>query len=207
MKYNIKIFSDFTCPFCYLGKGIVRELKKNFIIEDEWLGFEVNPGIPEDGIPLSQYFKGLDTKDVLTPLKKRAKQFGLPFHDVEYLYDTSLALKAAEYAKEQHKYDEFSLEVFKAYFSDGLNISKEEVLKEIAEKAGLDSTEMLIKIETDEYQRKIDENQNKASIHNVQSVPTFIINDEYKLTGAQPLEVFEGLLLEIYNNKAFNKKD
>lgn len=207
MKYKIKIFSDFSCPFCYLGKGIIRELKKNFIIEDEWLGFETHPDVPEEGVLLSHYFKGLETEDFLDPLKKRAEHFNLPFKKIDYIYNTSLALEASEYAKENKKYDEFSFEVFKAYFSDNANIAKEDVIRKIADKVDLNSEEMFSNIKTGVYKPNLQLNAQIASLHNVITVPTFIINDEYKISGAQPLEVFEGFLLEIYNNKVFHNRE
>ena len=33
MKHKLIIFSDYTWPFCYIGKGIVDELKKEYTIE------------------------------------------------------------------------------------------------------------------------------------------------------------------------------
>lgn len=207
MKYNIKIYSDFTCPFCYLGKGIIRELKKNFIIEDQWISYQMNPELPDEGMSLSDYFKGFEVKNLLSPLIERAKYFKLPFKDLDYIYNTSLALQAAEYAREKGKYEEFSFKVFKEYFGTQGNISSTEVLGRIGDSIGLDSKEMIKKLNEGAYMEKLEENNKLAASENVNSIPTFIINDDYRLSGAQPLEVFEGLLLEIYENKVFNNKN
>ena len=207
MKYNIKIFSDFTCPFCYLGKGIIRELKKNFIIEDQWISFQMHPELPDEGMELKEFFRGFEVKDLLNPLIERAKYFKLPFKDVDYVYNTSLALQAAEYARENNKYDDFSLEVYKEYFGNQGNISSTEVLGALADKVGLDSKDMIHKLNEGYYKEILEENQKLAKKHNVENTPTFIIYDDYRLSGAHRLEVFVGLLIEIYGNKVFNNKN
>lgn len=55
---KILVFSDYACPFCYVGKGIIDELKKEFEIEDEWMPFELHPEIPQEGKKVSELFPG-----------------------------------------------------------------------------------------------------------------------------------------------------
>ena len=46
MKIKIRMFSDYICPFCYLGKAIIDKLKNRFDIELELVGIEYFPKRP-----------------------------------------------------------------------------------------------------------------------------------------------------------------
>ena len=53
---NIKIFSDFACPFCYIGFSIAERLKEEHPeIVIEWLPYELDPDLPIEGDDLSNH--------------------------------------------------------------------------------------------------------------------------------------------------------
>ena len=43
MTVKIKAYSDFICPFCFLGKGPLDEIVKEKDVEVEWMPFELRP--------------------------------------------------------------------------------------------------------------------------------------------------------------------
>ena len=59
MKIRIKMFSDYICPFCYLGKAIIDKLKNRFDIELEHIGIEIHPETPISGVDLRKWFKNI----------------------------------------------------------------------------------------------------------------------------------------------------
>ena len=193
MSYDIKLFTDYICPFCYIGKGILNELKKEFDIKDEIFNIEIHPGTPEEGEDLRIKFYYNDIDKLYDGLRETGKQYGVTFGDVRLLPNSHKATVLAEYAKEKDKFAEFSENIFKAYFINCLDISKDEILFEIAETAGLDIPEAEKALQDVKYIRLAEKNMKEAAIHGVESVPTFIINDKYKIAGSQPLEAFREL--------------
>jgi predicted DsbA family dithiol-disulfide isomerase len=43
MTLSLEMFSDFICPFCYIGFETIRRLKPEFGIAIEWKGFQIHP--------------------------------------------------------------------------------------------------------------------------------------------------------------------
>ena len=51
MALKIVMFSDYICPFCYVGFETIRRLKSEFDFQLEWRGFQIHPDWPAEGIP------------------------------------------------------------------------------------------------------------------------------------------------------------
>lgn len=194
MINKILIFSDYAWPFCYVGKGIVDELKKEFEIEDEWIPFELHPEVPKEGKKVSEFFPGMSVEGMFANLNNMSNMYGIKFSGADLISNTHIALLASEYAKEKGKFHEFHDKLFSIYFSDGKNIGDIKLLKSIAESIGLNKEEMMKKIEDNTYERNLKEARNLAVKYEVNSTPTFIINNEHAIVGAQSPESFKKVL-------------
>jgi len=135
MSIKIKMFSDYICPFCYLGKAIIDKLKKQYKIDLEHVGIEIHPETPTCGLDLSQYIP--QTNEMYQQLRDRGKQYGINFCDLKVLVNSRKALIIGEYAKTLKKNEEYTNEIFKAYFEECQDIAKKEVIVAVAEKIGL----------------------------------------------------------------------
>jgi predicted DsbA family dithiol-disulfide isomerase len=100
------------------------------------------------------------------------------------------AMEAAEYAKEQKKFDQFHLAVFKAYWEEGKNIGLTSTLRNIAEECGLDGNELERCLVEKRYAARIDEQNEEARALGVTGIPAYIIGD-HLIEGAQPYELFQ----------------
>jgi predicted DsbA family dithiol-disulfide isomerase len=85
--------------------------------------------------------------------------------------------------------------VFRAYFSDGLNIGNPAVLVNVADAAGLSADEARRVLESRTYRRSVDRDWDRAVRLGVTAVPTFMIRGQ-SLVGAQPAAVLERFLDE-----------
>ena len=60
-KLQLEVASDVVCPWCYIGKRRLEKalelLKDDFEVEVRWLPFQLNPGLPAEGIPRAEYRK------------------------------------------------------------------------------------------------------------------------------------------------------
>ncbi len=195
MKIKIKMYSDYICPFCYLGEAIIEKLKSRFEIEMEHIGIEIHPETPEEGVDLRGRIYGIE--EMYENLRCRGKEYGLNFSDAKLLSNSKKALIVGEYARTVGKNQEFTHEIFKAYFERCLDIGKEAVISEIAQKVGLDKNEVEDSLRNPLYQNSFLNNCVEAKKLDIWSVPTFIINDKYQIIGAQSEETFLELFEKI----------
>ncbi len=195
MKIEIKMYSDYICPFCYLGEAIIQKLKNKFDIEIEHIGIEIHPETPEEGVDLSGRIYGIE--EMYENLRFRGKEYGLNFCDAKLLSNSKKALIVGEYARKVGKNQEFTHEVFKAYFERCLDIGKESVLFEICEKIGLNRKEIEDCLKNPLYQNSFADNCAEAKKLDISGVPTFIVNGKYRITGAQSEETFVELFEKI----------
>lgn len=178
-------YSDYICPFCYLGGVMMNETLQAYDATLEWRGFEIHPEVPEDGVPMEQ----LDPR-ILNGLKQSvgviAGRHGIPMQLPSRLPNSRRALLAAEYAREADHAGAYHDALFRAYFTEDRDIGRVAVLQEIAGEVGLDA-EDLGRAVTDRVAEPIlDRNRADCERLGITGVPTWIIGDGFKLVGALP---------------------
>ena len=210
MLIKIKMFSDYICPFCYLGKAIIDNLKNQYEIELEHVGIEIHPETPPNGVDLKKYFSQTNqaVNEMYENLKCRGKQYSLNFCDLQILSNSKKSLIIGEYAKILGKNEQYTNAIFKAYFEDCQDISKEEVIVAVAEKIGLIKAQVEVALADPLLQERYEKNCSQAKEQNVTGVPTFVVNDKYTIVGAQSeqtfMELFEKMQKENSENSPIN---
>ena len=144
--------------------------------------------MPIEGIPRPQ--KPGEGNELSPSVKKLSNEVGLKMKRSAFIACSRPALEAAEFAKEQAKFDEFHLAIFKAYWEEGRNIGLRSVLLDIAERCGLDGNELGRHLTEKSYAEKIDKQNEEARAIGINGVPAYIIGS-YLIEGAQPYEVFQ----------------
>jgi predicted DsbA family dithiol-disulfide isomerase len=160
----------------------------------EWRGVEIHPETPANGRPLAELFRQEDTRRMMEHLRVMGAQFGITFADRPFLSNSRMALQAAEFSREQGRFDIFHPALFAAYFSQGLDIGNLEVLVQIARDSGLDPAATKDAVQGGRYLPILAQAQEDASARGVTGVPAFYIGDKRSVSGAQPLEVFRKVL-------------
>jgi predicted DsbA family dithiol-disulfide isomerase len=196
MALKVILFSDFICPFCYIGFQTIRKLKPEFNLDIEWRGFQIHPDWPATGIPVEKVY-GADgsasRKAAWQRISAMATEAGLTMRPPSVLTNSHNALAACEYAVAAGKGGEFEERVFRAYFEDGSNIGEVEVLKKLATDVGLDPEKIVAAVASPEVQLKLKNNALVAHQHGVSGVPTFFIGT-YPLVGAQSEDAMRKIL-------------
>ena len=196
MALRLVMFSDFICPFCYVGFETVRRLKPEFGLEIEWKGFQIHPEWPAVGMAATEYRRGMDPQTrrmMWARIASLGETVGLEMKSPDLLANSLLALEAAEFAKEHGRAEIFEERVFRAYFSENLNIGNQTVIAELAGEVGLDPDELNLALESNHYQKRLSDNTLAARERGVDGVPTFFVGD-YPLVGAQSEEVMRQIL-------------
>lgn len=187
---KLKVYSDYAWPFCYIGKGIVEQLSKTYPLEIEWIGYELHPETPKEGVLVTEEFPDLDMENMLTGLNATGAPFGIRFNPFEKMPNTQLALAASEFARDNGKFEEFNGEIFKAIFVDGLDIGQLETVLSCAKNVGLEPTTLEKVLKEEKYLSRLDEGRRSGKKYKIAGLPTFIINEDQKIVGIQPYESF-----------------
>jgi predicted DsbA family dithiol-disulfide isomerase len=199
MGLKIVMFSDFVCPFCYIGFEVMRKLKQEFDLEIEWRGFQIHPEWPAEGIPIERV-RGLGDMEARQQVWKRisamAEAEGLPIAPPTMFTNSRAALAACEYARELGKDEDFEARIYRAYFVEGANIGDPELIVRLGADAGLDLAAVADAIKSPKYEMKLKNNALAANQRQVSGVPTFFIG-EFSLVGAQSTDVCRQILRRV----------
>ena len=177
--------------------GIVDRLKQEFDLSVEWLGFEIHPDTPLRGTPLVQLFPHADVDGMTRRLNSMGAPFGLAFRKIVNISNSRRALEAAEFAKEQGRFDPFHRAVFEAYFAQGKDIGDLDVLMQVGMQTGLDQDELGNALQAGRYRRALDEVREETARLGVTAAPTFLFNGKERVVGAQPIEIFREQLIAL----------
>ncbi|QHZ48855.1 DsbA family oxidoreductase [Bacillus sp. NSP9.1] len=193
MTLNIKVYSDYVCPFCFLGKDQFEKATEGKDVEVEWLPFELRPRPTEQLDPLNDPSKLAMWDGAIKP---RIEAWGVDMKlpNVSPHPYTDLAHEGCHFAKEHGKEKAYNDRVYKAFFQEDQNIGDIDVLTTLAKEAGLDEQAFHDAL----AERKYQDVQRQALRHayeeaGITAVPTFIIGNE-RIAGAASQEVFEQVI-------------
>ena len=154
-----------------------------------WLPFELHPEAPPEGIPREVYF-GARTEQIRARLQSVAAQAGLTMEQRDVIINSRRALGAAEFAREQGKFEDMHNALFKAHWERTAKLEDIEDLVRVGTTVGLDSAELRTALEEGRYDPVIDENRMMASSVGIDAIPAHIFGRRYLVVGAQPYEAF-----------------
>ncbi|MBP1043980.1 DsbA family oxidoreductase [Vagococcus sp. BWB3-3] len=203
---KIDIWSDFACPFCYIGKRhLETALNGREDVEVVFHSFELDPQAAthyeEDIHQLIANKYGISyeqSKANNDQVKQMAAATGLTYDfDAMQPTNTFTAHRLAQFAKDQGKGNEFVEAGMAAYFAKGAFLNDEETLVTIGTSVGLDESELRRIINSTDYLAPVRVDQTKAMELGIQSVPFFLIDDQYAISGAQPVATFENVLKQV----------
>jgi predicted DsbA family dithiol-disulfide isomerase len=190
------MFSDYICPFCYIGFEVIRKLKPEFDFQLEWRGFQIHPEWSAEGVPPERAGLPGDSAARVEGWKRitaMCDATGLSMKQPAVLTNSRAALAATEFARETGRDEPLEERIYRAYFNDGENIGNPEVVTRLAGEAGLDSSAVADAIKSPKYEMKLKNNALAAHQRGVSGVPTFFIGD-YPLVGAQSPDAMRSIL-------------
>lgn len=197
----IDVYSDVICPWCYVGKRrlerALRQVGDRLNVEVTWRPFQLNPTMPQQGMNRTVY---LETKfgslQVFKEMEEhllaagRAEQIPFAFEKIARTPNTFQAHRLIWYAGRQGRQGSVVEALFRGYFVEGADISNIQTLTNVAQSAGLEQREVesFLASETGVAEVKTEE----AAGHRmgIRSVPHFVLNDLYAISGAQRPEAF-----------------
>ncbi|QLG63507.1 DsbA family oxidoreductase [Halorarum salinum] len=200
---RITVFSDYVCPFCYLGRASLERYQgtREEELEIDWHPFDLRAGRrgPDGEIDASAD----DGKD--EEYYERARE---NVRRLQERYDVELAQEIATdvdsldaqvasfHLKEQFPYERwlaFDRAVLEALWADGRDIGDRDLIVELAEESGIDGEEVRSALRDDGRRRAVRDRFEAARRRGVTGVPTFAYGG-HAARGAVPPEHLERLV-------------
>lgn len=202
-KVRIDIISDVMCPWCVIGyKGLQQALEQldgELEASIHWQPFELNPNMPDQGQDLGEHIaekygstpqQSKQNRDHIT---KMGADLGFEFNftNGQKIVNTFKVHQLLHWAGESSDLQtELKMAFLSAYFTQGQDVSSNDVLLQIVAEVGLDS-EYAGKLLNDQvYAGDVRALQQQWGQLGVTAVPTFIIDEKYMISGGQPPEAF-----------------
>jgi predicted DsbA family dithiol-disulfide isomerase len=130
---------------------------------------------------------------MLIRLKAVAAAEGLPFGERIKTFNSRRAQELAKWAEANGRGDAFHEAAFRAYFADGKNIARIEILVELAQAVNLSGKDARTVLQERTYATAVDDDWTRSREMCVTAVPTFRFNQQ-TVVGAQPYEVLAKLV-------------
>ena len=194
---KIDLVSDIACPWCAIGYARLQQALAtlpDLHVELEWHAFELNP---DKHAPQEPILPALSRKYGRSEAEMQAAQanmmqiaagLGLNFSKMQQRFtcNTFDAHRLVKWAQDTaQKATAMKLSLFDAYFGEAKDVSDVSILAECAANAGLDSDEAQRTLASDDYRDTVLQDIAKYQQAGISSVPAFIINNKYLISGAQ----------------------
>jgi predicted DsbA family dithiol-disulfide isomerase len=199
---KVDIWSDIRCPFCYIGKRkfetALAQFPQKDKVEVEWHSFELDPGLKtQTGVSVHDYLaqrKGISREtsaQLHGQLTETARQVGLTYHfDTAVVANSFDAHRLIQLAKLHGLGDAAEERLFKAYYTEGKDISDHLTLIILGDEIGLNAKAVKQMLDSDELVDEVHHDEELARALGINGVPFYVINDRYGVSGAQAPEVF-----------------
>ena len=209
---KIEIWSDYACPFCYIGE---KRLEKALAevdsdnIDIEFKSFELDPTasneVVSDTVNRFAIKYGMSKEDAahrIEQISMMGRREGIDFKYASTRYTNTFdSLRLTKLAQERG-HSEIITKLFDAYFTKNLELSNHDVLKKIAAECGLDENEVDELLKGDKYAAEVRNDEREAAMLGIHGVPYFVIGGKYGLSGAQPVEVLKQAINEALTDEA-----
>ena len=211
---KIEVWSDVVCPFCYVGKRRLEAALVTFPHRDAeevvWRSFELAPDAPaETGEPLEAMLArkyGMEVAEARAAnarVTAMAAEVGLEFRlERARSGNTFDAHRLLHLAAQRGLGGEAKERLLRAYFTDGRAIGVRDELVALGVELGMDDGEVRAALAGDAHAAAVRADEREARELGVRGVPFFVIDRRYAVSGAQPVDVFAGVLERAWAERA-----
>lgn len=210
---KIEVWSDFVCPFCYIGKRRLEHALNKFPhrnqVEVVYKSFELDPysetnydELIHESLAKKYGVSEEEAKRMNESVIAQAKTVGLNYNfDSMTPTNTFRAHRLAKFAEKQGKLAEMTERLLQAHFLESKRIDEVDVLASLAEEVGLLRNEAIEVVSGDLFAELVREDEREAQTIGVRGVPFFVINQKYAISGAQPEQVFMNALEKVWEEE------
>lgn len=201
---SVVMYSDYVCPFCYLGHQSLEQYQETHEDEPEidWHPFDLRAQKRGPDGEIDNSVDDGKNEDYYDQVRENVQRLQKEYDADEMLsldevpdVDSLDAQIASLYVKHNHpdQWLTFDEAVFDALWKEGRDIGDVAVLSDIAESIGIEGDEIRDAVTDDQLRDSLFEKFTEAQQDGVTGVPTFAY-DGHAARGAVPPEQLERLI-------------
>lgn len=197
---RVDLWTDIVCPWCYIGVTRFDRALEEFAgdIDLRLHPFQLDPEAPVPGIPAIQRYRqrfGDETPELLARVEGEAAKDGIEMRfDRAITANTLDAHRAIRFATGVGKQRELEMSLYRAYFTDGLDISDRAVLADRASAVGMERETVLEFLESDAGIDDVRQEIEQAYQLGISGVPAFVFEQKYLVPGAVDTATFKSVV-------------
>ncbi|MEV0391788.1 DsbA family oxidoreductase [Polymorphospora rubra] len=207
---EIDIYSDVVCPWCYIGKRKLEQALESYDgdVTIRYRPFQLDPRPVDRPQPLltalAGKFGGPDrVGEIVARVTGAAAGAGLHLDfDSALSANTFDAHRLVWFADQRGRAAEVIEALYRAHFTQGVDIGSPDALATVAAGAGLDEAEVRAFLDSPTGTAEVRADLAEARELGVSSVPTFVFAGKYAVTGAQDVDTLRGVLEEVRRREA-----
>jgi len=206
---KIEVWSDYSCPFCYIGKVLLdqalAELKLTDKVEIIYKAYQLDPSAPKmvrqntsEVLSVKYGISQNEAQAMTQNVTAKAAAIGLIYHyDLVKATNTLDAHRLMKMAvKPQAK--ALNTALYAAYFTQGKNLADFDFLRELGSTYGINKDESKAMLYSDKLKAEVLADIAEAKSLNIRGVPYFRINKKFIIPGAQPITTFIDTIRNAY---------
>ena len=166
------LFADYVCPFSRVAEVLAGRLRQDGIAVTG-AAFELRPaGVPLPSVdtvwPLAEWER------TMAPL---AHELGVVLRRPARLTRTRKAHEAAAHARGHGLFEAMHSALFAAWWEQGRDIGRIDVLTEVGREVGLDAGGLRVALDIDQCTARVEEDEARAAQLGIGGVPAFVMED------------------------------
>lgn len=165
---ELTLFADFASPHCYVTDAALRSAAREHPLSIRYRALEIFPPEVPPGDPAEVRQWAMDAA-------REGDRSGLDIRAQPFVPRTRKAHEAAAFAAEHDLEEPLRDALYAAYWRDGLDIGRIDVLTSVGERVGLDAEEMKIALDIDRFRDPIRADAALAKRLKIRTVPTLFI--------------------------------
>ena len=177
----LTVYTDFVCPWCYIGDMYLRDASTKRDFDIHYVMFPLHPETPSSGLTLNKLFKGRfdNLQKVQDAIRKQAIALGLRYGTRTHTYNSLNAQIIGKALSDPKDFELFKLAVFEKYFGDGCNIGDSLVLQQILDNINNRKWNAIDLINDADLQQQVEQDWILCRTNGITGVPTFQQGDRY----------------------------
>ncbi len=188
-----------------MGERRLARLNEEFDVRVERRFLEIHPETPPEGRPISELGYPPDRwARMMENLGRMGKAEGIVFPERTFTTNSHKALLLAEAAKKEGPvvFEALNEGLFRAYFTEGRNIGDPQVLRDVAQAAGVPAGRVEQAWSDTAYEDRLDRDREAAAQIGITGIPVFIVDGRWILEGAVPVEMLREAAKKISAGKS-----
>ena len=199
---RIDIWSDVVCPWCWIGKHRLQQAleqmgEKGRDVDIRWHAFQLDPDSDETPVPLREAYERKfgsreRTEQILAQTQATGRGEGLPFDfdRGQVRVNTLKAHRLIWLAGREGDAGAVGEALFRAHFEQGRNLADTRTLVDAGAAGGLSEARVRAMLDSDEGIAEVRAQLGQAQALGIRAVPTFLLDGQLAVQGAQSPDVF-----------------